>query len=68
MAGEEDSAKGTWDKTKGNVKETVGKATDDERLETEGRVDQAKGGVKKAVGKGKDAAEDVKESVKDATR
>ena len=50
MAGEEDSAKGTWDKTKGNVKETVGKATDDERLETEGRVDQAKGGVKKAVG------------------
>ena len=67
MAGEEDRAKGTWDKTKGSVKEAAGKATDDDRLANEGRLDQAKGGVKKAIGKGKDAAEDVKESVKDAT-
>jgi uncharacterized protein YjbJ (UPF0337 family) len=68
MAGEEDRAQGTWDKVKGDLKETAGKATDDERLETEGKMDKVKGGVEKAVGKAKDAAEDVKQSVKDATR
>ena len=66
MAGERDRAEGTWDKTKGAVKEAAGKATDDRDLEAEGKMDQAKGGVEKAAGKTKDAAEDVKESVKDA--
>jgi uncharacterized protein YjbJ (UPF0337 family) len=66
MAGEEDRAEGAWDKAKGTVKEAAGKATDNEDLEAEGKMDKAKGGVEKAVGKTKDAAEDVKESVKDA--
>jgi uncharacterized protein YjbJ (UPF0337 family) len=67
MAGEKDRAEGTWDKAKGQVKEATGKATDDENLEAEGKKDQLKGGVKKAAGKVKDAGEDVKESVKNAT-
>ncbi len=67
MAGEDDRAEGTWDKAKGQVKEAVGRATNDCDLEAEGKRDQVKGGVKKAAGKVKDAAEDVKESVKDAT-
>ena len=50
MAGEKDKAKGA-------VKETIGKATGDERTEAEGKSDRAKGGVK-------EAAHDVKESVK----
>jgi uncharacterized protein YjbJ (UPF0337 family) len=66
MAGEDDRAQGTWDKAKGSVKEAAGKATDNEDLEAEGKVDKAKGGLEKAVGKAKGAAEDVKESVKDA--
>ena len=66
MAGEHERAKGTWDKAKGAVKGSIGKATDDEDLEAEGRLDKAKGGVEKAVGKTKGAVEDVKESIKDA--
>jgi uncharacterized protein YjbJ (UPF0337 family) len=66
MGGSDDRAEGTWDETKGKVKEGVGKATDDEEMEREGRADQAKGGVKKAVGNVKDAAENVKEGVSDS--
>ena len=50
MAGEKDKAKGV-------VKETVGKATGDERTEAEGKTDKAKGDAK-------DSAQDVKESAK----
>ena len=42
------------DKAKGQVKETVGDLTDNERLEREGKLDQASGDVK-------GAAEDSKE-------
>jgi uncharacterized protein YjbJ (UPF0337 family) len=66
MAGERDRTEGTWDKAKGRVKETAGKAVNDSDLEAEGKRDQLKGGVEKAAGKVKDAAEDVKEGIKDA--
>ena len=39
----------------GKVKEGVGKATDDERLEAEGKGDQAKANLKQAGEKIKDA-------------
>lgn len=52
---------GTSDKVKGSIKETVGKATGDKRMETEGRADKAKGDIK-------NAAEKVKDHVKDATK
>ena len=64
MGGSNDRAEGGWDKTKGNVKEGVGKATGDEDLEREGRKDQAKGGVKQAVGHVKDAVDSAKDGVK----
>jgi uncharacterized protein YjbJ (UPF0337 family) len=38
----------------GKVKEGVGRATDDEQLETEGKTDQAKSSVKQAGEKIKD--------------
>jgi uncharacterized protein YjbJ (UPF0337 family) len=66
MAGERDRTEGAWDKAKGSVKEAAGKAANDRDLEAEGKRDQVKGGVEKAAGKVKDAAHDVKESVKDA--
>ncbi len=50
---------GTTDKAKGKVKEAAGKVTGDKRTEAEGKADQIKGDVK-------DAAHDVKESVKGA--
>lgn len=39
----------------GKAKETVGKVTDNEKLEAEGRADQAKADVKKAGENVKDA-------------
>lgn len=43
------------DKARGKVKETAGKATNDDRLEQQGKEDQAKGSVKDAARKVKDA-------------
>jgi uncharacterized protein YjbJ (UPF0337 family) len=40
---------------KGQVKETTGRATDNPRLETEGRADQTKANLKQAAEKVKDA-------------
>lgn len=52
--GLDDRAKNALENAEGKVKEAAGKATDDERLEAEGKLDQAKAKVK-------DAAEDVKD-------
>ncbi|MDG6103211.1 CsbD family protein [Dactylosporangium aurantiacum] len=43
------------EEAKGKVKEGVGRATDDEQLEAEGKVDQASGNLKQAGEKVKDA-------------
>ena len=50
-----DKAKAAGNKLAGNVKEAVGDATDNQRLETEGEAQQAKG-----------TAQDVSGSVKGA--
>ncbi len=42
---------GKMDKAKGNVKEGVGKLTNDKSMENEGKADQAKGKLKETVGK-----------------
>ena len=55
-----DKAKNKAQELKGNVKETVGRATDDEDLEAKGRSDQAKGNLKQA-------GESVKDAVKGVT-
>lgn len=52
--------KGTANKAKGEVKESIGKATDNRKLQAEGKGDKAKGEFQKGVG-------DAKESVKKAT-
>ncbi|MCM2424926.1 CsbD family protein [Streptomyces sp. RKAG337] len=53
--GTEDKAENTADKAKGKIKEVVGKAVGNERLEAEGKADQAKGDVKQAGEHIKDA-------------
>lgn len=47
------------DQAKGKVKETTGKATDDERMEAEGRAEKMKGDVKESVESAKDRVKDV---------
>jgi uncharacterized protein YjbJ (UPF0337 family) len=47
---------------KGEAKESLGKATDNEQLEGEGKADQAEASVKDSVEKLKDAAGNVKDA------
>ena len=58
-----DIAKGITDEAKGRVKDAVGKATGNRRLQAEGKMDQAKGKVHKASGRVKRAARDVGQAV-----
>jgi uncharacterized protein YjbJ (UPF0337 family) len=53
--------KGTADKAKGAIKDTVGKITGDKKLESEGKMDKAKGAAHKVAG-------DVKDAVKESTK
>lgn len=53
-----DKAKNAAQDVGGKVKEGVGKATDNERLEAEGHADQAAADVKQAGEKIKDAFKD----------
>jgi uncharacterized protein YjbJ (UPF0337 family) len=53
-----DKIDNTAEDVTGKVKEGVGKATDDEQLESEGKTDQAAASVKKAGEKIKDVFRD----------
>ncbi|MFL6250861.1 MAG: CsbD family protein [Actinomycetes bacterium] len=55
----DDKLRNKGEDLKGKAKETVGRATDDEELEAQGRTDQAKSSLK-------DAGEKVKDAIKDA--
>jgi uncharacterized protein YjbJ (UPF0337 family) len=54
-----DEAKGAAKDIKGSMKEAAGKATGDERMESEGAAERVEGKVQKGVGALKDAARDV---------
>lgn len=56
--GAEEKVKNTAQDAKGKVKEGWGKATDNPRLEAEGRADQAAANVKQAAEKAKDAVKE----------
>ena len=50
---------GKMDKAKGNIKETVGKMTDDKSMEAEGKADQMKGEAKETAGEAKRKAKNA---------
>ena len=54
-----DEAKGAAKDISGSIKEGVGKATGNERLEAEGAAERVAGKVQKGVGALKDAARDA---------
>lgn len=64
----DDEVEGKWDKTKGAVKENVGRALNDRDLEAEGKMDRAKGNVKETFGEARrktgEAIEDIGEEIK----
>jgi len=53
---DKEHVKGAYDKTKGAVKDAVGKVTNNKNLQAEGKMDKAKGEARQAVGDVKDAA------------
>jgi len=55
----DDKLRNQGEDLKGKAKEGIGRATDDEELEAQGRTDQAKSSLK-------DAGEKVKDAIKDA--
>jgi uncharacterized protein YjbJ (UPF0337 family) len=55
MIMDDDRVKGSMKNIKGNVKEGVGKAIGDTKLETEGKMDKAEGKIQNTVGGIKDA-------------
>jgi uncharacterized protein YjbJ (UPF0337 family) len=57
--------KGTADKAKGSVKDTVGGLTGDKKMQTEGKMDKVKGEARKTVGDVKDAARDAADNLKE---
>lgn len=64
-----DELNGKVDRLKGKIKEEVGHATDNDRLEGEGIADQAAGNVEEGFGKARrkvgDALHDVAHKIKD---
>ena len=55
---DKDRIEGAAHQAKGSVKEGVGKALGDKKLQTEGKVEKTAGKVQNAVGGLKDAARD----------
>jgi uncharacterized protein YjbJ (UPF0337 family) len=56
---------GTIDEIKGNVKNTVGRATGDQRTEGEGKLDEVKGNVKQGVADAKDKVDEATQNITD---
>jgi len=52
---DKDRVEGSGTKMKGDVKETVGRVTGDQKLQQEGAMDKVKGKIQNAIGGIKDA-------------
>lgn len=59
MSGTKDKAKGLTNEAVGNIKQGVGNATGNERLQGEGKAQEIKGDAQQAVGKAKETAKDL---------
>lgn len=59
MSSTSDKIKGAANEAIGNVKQGVGKATDNDRLRAEGKAQEIKGEAQQAVGKAKDAVKNI---------
>jgi uncharacterized protein YjbJ (UPF0337 family) len=57
---DKEHVKGAADKAKGAIKDTAGKMTRDEELQSEGKMDKAKGDIHNAAGDVKDAIKHAK--------
>ena len=63
-----DDIKNSAEKVGGKINEGVGKVTDNEKLEAEGRADQTKASAKQAGENVKDAAHNAGENLRDGLK
>ena len=63
--GLKEKVEGAIDKVKGEVKEVVGKVTDNKKLQAEGKWDKVKGTAKDTVGNVKEKVHEYKEHKKE---
>ena len=56
---DEDRAKGSAQKVKGSIKDTVGQALGDSKLQGEGKADKTEGSLRNTVGGIKDAVKNA---------
>ena len=61
-----DEVEGKWDQAKGQTKETIGHALNDDDLAAEGQADDAGGQVKEGFGKARRKVGEAVEDVGDA--
>ena len=61
---DKEHGKGALDKAVGAVKDAVGSATGNEKLQAEGKADKVEGSGRQAVGDVKDAGRNVADAVK----
>lgn len=59
MSSTSDKIKGAANEAIGNVKQGIGKVTDNDRLRAEGKAQEIKGEAQQAVGKAKDAVKNI---------
>lgn len=64
MSSTTDKIKGMANEAAGNVKQAVGRATGNERLEAEGFAQERKGEAQQLAGKAKDAVKHAADAVK----
>ena len=64
----DNEARGAFNRMKGSVKESVGKAVGDDRLTTEGKVERAEGNVEQNFGKARRKVGETIEGLGDAIK
>ena len=64
MSSTADKIKGLANEAAGNIKQGIGKATDNERLQAEGKAQEVKGEGQQLMGDAKQAAHDTADTIK----
>ncbi|MET0367554.1 MAG: CsbD family protein [Methylobacterium sp.] len=64
MSSTTDKIKGLANEAAGNVKQGIGKATDNDKLQAEGKAQELKGEAQKTTGDVKDGASNLADKVK----
>ena len=63
-----DELEGKFDRAKGGIKESIGRAADDKELENEGKADRASGNAQETWGKAKRKVGETIEDIGDAIK